>query len=64
MKKTRLTTYKSFRVKPDLRLQIALASNTLDMTESDFIRECINNQILRLQTENPVRKMNEQPRFA
>ena len=60
MKKTRLTTYKSFRVKPDLRLKIALACDTLDMTESDFIRESIQNQLVRLQSDVLLRTVHEQ----
>ena len=64
MKKTRLTTYKSFRVKPDLRLKIALACDSLDITESDFIRESIQNQLMRLQSNPHLRTTHEQTASA
>jgi predicted DNA-binding protein len=41
---------KSFRVRPDVDLRIALVCETLDKTESDFIRESIDNQLLRIQS--------------
>ena len=41
---------KSFRVRPSVDLRIALVCETLDKTESDFIRESIDNQLLRIQS--------------
>ena len=39
---------KSFRVRPSVDMRIALVCETLDKTESDFIRESIDNQLLRI----------------
>ena len=41
---------KSFRVRPSVDMRIALVCETLDKTESDFIRESIDNQLLRIQS--------------
>ena len=41
---------KSFRLLPSMNLKIALVCDNLEMTQSDFIRESISNQFLRLQS--------------
>jgi hypothetical protein len=41
---------KCFRLLPSMNLKIALVCDNLEMTQSDFIRESISNEFLRLQS--------------
>ena len=41
---------KYFRVRPSVDMRIALVCETLDKTESEFFRESIDNQLLRIQS--------------
>ena len=55
---------KSFRLRPDMNLKIALVCDTLEITESDFIRESISNQFLRLQSTSPSQQVSQERMIA
>ena len=44
-KKRNTMKLKSFRMRPNMQLTIALVCDNLEITESDFIRESISNQL-------------------
>ena len=55
---------KSFRVRPSVDLRIALVCETLDKTESDFIRESIDNQLLHIQNDSLMRTAKDDHAIA
>ena len=55
---------KSFRVGPDIDLRIQLVCDNLEITESDFIRESISNQLLRIQNDSVMRTAKDDRAIA
>ena len=54
-KKRNTMKLKSFRMRPNMQLTIALVCDNLEITESDFIRESIDNQLLHIQNDSLMR---------
>ena len=54
-KKRNTMKLKSFRMRPNMQLTIALVCDNLEITESDFIRESISNQLLRIKNDSMTR---------
>ena len=63
-KKRNTMKLKSFRMRPNMQLTIALVCDNLEITESDFIRESISNQLLRIQNDSLMRTATENHAIA
>ncbi len=53
---------KSFRLLPDMNSEIALVCDNLNISESDFIRESIFNELARVQS-TPLSQQVSQERM-
>ena len=63
-KKRNTMKLKSFRMRRNMQLTIALVCDNLEITESDFIRESISNQLLRIQNDSLMRTATENHAIA
>ena len=63
-KKRNTMKLKSFRMRPNTQLTIALVCDNLEITESDFIRESISNQLLRIKNHSLMRTATEDHAIA
>ena len=63
-KKRNTMKLKSFRMRPNTQLTIALVCDNLEITESDFIRESISNQLLRIKNDSMTRTAQEDHAIA
>ena len=63
-KKRNTMKLKSFRMRPNTQLTIALVCDNLEITESDFIRESISNQLLRIKNDSLMRTATEDHAIA